>query len=121
MNPNDINKLRIIHEKFYREEFQFPDFFRRYHAAFVIEDDLHNIITAGGIRPIAESVAITNKDMSVKVRREALHELLKAHMYATMQCRYDQLHCFIQDETWLKHLQRVGFHTTAGQALVMEL
>ena len=121
INPSDINTLRLIHAKFYKHEFEFPDIFNHYLSAFVVTDENDRIITGGGVRVIAEAIAITDKDYPIKERREALMEMLRASMFTANAQGFNQLHAFIQDGKWLRHLKRAGFNNTKGQALVLNL
>jgi hypothetical protein len=122
VHQNDIDELRKIHEKHYSHEFSFNDFISGFIAAFIIENsDTGQIISAGGIRSIAECVAITDKDVSVRERREALYKLLEACIFSGITHNYNSIHAFIQNENWLKQLKRVGFKETVGKSLVMSL
>lgn len=116
ITPYDIWKIRKIHEAHYAEEFEFPDFFNKFHSAFLIEEK-DQVIAAGGVRSIAEAVAITDLNQSVRTRREALYILLQASLFTCSRLGFDQLHAFVQDEKWLKHLQKVGFDHTKGTAM----
>jgi hypothetical protein len=118
--PSDINELKEIHAKYFADEFTLPDFLSGYLCAVTIEDE-KGIVTMGGVRNIAEVVAVTNKDRSVRARRIALWNLLHATSYVANAYRHEQLHVFIQESNWLKHLINVGFKPTKGQALVMEI
>lgn len=122
LHSDDIPQLRKIHEKYYSHEFTFDDFISGLIASFTIEDaDTGEIITAGGIRPIIECVAITNKDFSVRERRGGLYNLLAASVFAANRHNYNQIHAFIQEDKWLDHLKRVGFRETVGKSLVMNI
>ena len=72
---SDLDSLKQIHREYFADEFDFPDFFSQFMASFVVVDDDRQIISAGGIRTIAESVIITNKDKNVRSRVEALNEI----------------------------------------------
>lgn len=121
ISHSDINTLKLIHEKFYKHEFEFPNFFNHYLSAYVVIDDDGLIITGGGVRVITEAIAITDKDYPIKARREALMSMLQASMFTANVQGFDQLHVFIQDNKWMRHLKRVGFNNTKGQALVLNL
>lgn len=116
----DYKEVKEIHEKYYKEEFEFPGFLNNYLMGIVVEDD-SRIIVCGGIRTIVEAVAVTNKDIRVEKRREALYNLLNASTYYTRKKGYNQLHAFIQDPKWERHLIKAGFHPTKGHSLVMEI
>lgn len=115
LNRDDLKEIKIIHDKFYKNEFQLPE--DHYLASFVIEGN-EGIVTAGGIRTIPELIAITNKDMSVRSRREALIKLLQASSFVCDNLNYSHIHAFVQDENWYHQLIRHGFHIPKGKALI---
>jgi hypothetical protein len=118
---NDLTELQRIHSLFYKDEFEFPDFFKNFLCVFVIEDDNGEIITAGGVRCIAESILITNKDKSARDRIPALYDALQISNYICTHNGYNQLHAFIQDNKWLKQLLKSGFRNTKGQSVVIDI
>ncbi len=121
MLPEDLPKLYEIHQEFYKEEFPFPDFSRNFLCCFVVIDDNGDIISAGGIKPIVESIVITDKRQSVRNRREALYDILSASSYLSQKQGFFQIHAFIQEEGWENQLRKIGFEDTKGKALVLSL
>lgn len=115
----DVEELRAIHTKFYNDEFEFPNFFDNYLSSFVVTDEDGRIITGGGVRTITESVIITDKDYPIRERRTALLEMLRASIFTASSGEFKQLHSFVQDDKWYKHLKRFGFKETKGKALVL--
>ena len=108
IKENDIEQLKEIWNKFYRNEIQFPNFFDKYLCAFVvIENDM--IISAGGVRTIVESVVLTDKNQSVRKRMRALFEILEASKFVASRNGYNNLNAFIHDQSWKKHLINIGF------------
>lgn len=121
-SPGDLDWAKDIHYNQYRQDFEYPNFLDKYHYAFtVIDDKTDAIVTAGGIRPIAEIVALTDKDLPERVRVEALYKLLTAIKYAGNELKYDQLHAFIQDREFIHHLLKKDFRVTSGVALVHDI
>src|SRR5215471_7998007 len=118
MKEQDKLELRKIWDEFYSKEFPFSSF-NNFVSAFTVENE-GKIITAGGIRPIAESVIITDKNFSVKERRAALYIMLQAQLYAAGNHRFEHLHAFIQDESWQLCLERIGFRESKGKCLILE-
>lgn len=118
--PDDMSKVREIHDRFFKEEFEFPNFLKNYYCAYVIEVD-QNPIVIGGVRPIAEVVAVTDLDASPRNRINALRKMLEAAVFTTAIRNHDQLHCFVQDDTWLRQLETVHFRPTAGRSLVLDV
>jgi N-acetylglutamate synthase-like GNAT family acetyltransferase len=112
----DIIQLKQIHEKFYKEEFEFQDFCSQFIDFFIIEE-YGRIISAGGIRSIAESVIMTDKEMLSKTKVRALHQMLEAQMFTCGRLGYHQLHAFIQEKDWERHLIKIGFKQCKGDAL----
>lgn len=121
LEAGDIDEIRRIHHEHYINEFDFPDFLHNFVCAFVVTDDDGKIVSAGGVRLIAESIVVTNKDYSVRDRRTALCYVLDASEFITKHADFKELHAFIQDEDWYNHLQKVGFLPTKGKPLVLEL
>ena len=119
--PSDVDNLREIHEKFYKNEFEFPNFLHGFLCAFAVTDNEGHIISAGGVRSIAESVIITDKSRTPKEKRLALYNVLDASEFITKHAGYDELHAFIQDENWYRHLTKIGFCPTKGKSLVLEI
>jgi len=115
VTPEDMDTIRRIHKLFYEGEFNFPE--THYLSAFIIEED-GVMITTGGIRLITELIAVTNKDISVKKRREALVMLLQASSFVCDKLGYEHIHAFVQDENWYNQLIKRGFHTPKGKALI---
>jgi hypothetical protein len=112
----NLEELKEIHERFYAEEFSLPDFLSGFISSCVISDDEGRLVTAGGIRPMIEVVAVTNKEQSVRVRREALYKFVQLCMFSAQG---NDLHVFVQDEVWEKHLKRFGFRETKGKSLIL--
>ena len=121
LQESDFGQLRDIHARFYKDEFSFPDFIDNYLCSFAVVNHDGQIISASGIRTILESVAITDKRFSVRDRRKALLEILHASTYISSKNGFNQIHAFIQDESWLKHLEKYGFIPTKGFPLVLDL
>ena len=119
IKKEDFDQLKYIWEKFYQNEFTFPDFVTNFMCSFVVEED-DKIISVGGVRTIAESVIMTNKDFSVFKRRRALLHIFQASLYIMKTNQYNQLHAFVQDEIWKKQLIRSGFTSTKGSALIYD-
>ena len=117
-DSGDVEKAREIHARFFANEFTFPDFLKGFYCSFVVEDD-KGIVSAGGVRPICESIIITDKDRSVKDRKYALAQVLQASMFICDSYKFNELTAFIQDAEWERHLSKVGFVPTKGKSLVL--
>lgn len=122
INNRDITELERIHNKFFKNDFEFPNLTTNFMSSFVITDEDERIIVGGGVRSIAESIIITDKDIEIGKRREALQEILTVSAFTAKVREYDQLHAFIvDDDRWERHLKRVGFRETRGKSLVLNL
>jgi len=111
IESTDADQIYNIFMNFF-SDMEFPDFYRRFHCSFkVITNDLDNrIIAVGGIRPLAETVVLTNKDFSVRDRMQALLKIFNGVKYAAEKLDYEQIHAFAYDEEYIKHLiNRIGF------------
>lgn len=116
----DLIDVKNIHEKFYSKEFDFSEF-NRFITGFVAIDKFDKIIVAGGVRSIAEAVIVTDKDASVETRIDALNEFLNTAKEVSSEAGYNQLHAFIQDDKWMRHLIKHGFNPTVGKSLVLNV
>ncbi len=113
--------VRKIHRKHYQEEFDMPDFFNKYECAFTIEDE-QGILSMGGVKPILETVIVTDKDRNPQDRMKALYQMLEACAFVGNRRGYDQLHAFIHDPKWSKRLQKsFQFRPTKGQSLILDI
>lgn len=121
ITAHDVVRIREIWKEFYQEEFSFDEFHRHFVTCFAVVSDEGAIISAGGLRPILESVIVTDKNFSVRDRREALLLMLQANSYFSRQLGHDQIHAFIQDEVWKLQLRRHGFVRCKGEAMVLSL
>jgi hypothetical protein len=121
IKESDINKLKIIHEKYYQSEFSFPDFFSKYLFAFIVENSFHDIICAGGVRTCAEMIAITDKECSIRDRVESLDDLLTCSIFTTKKYGYNNLNVLASDQKWLKQLMTRGFNFPVEKLVQLEL
>jgi len=96
-----------------------PNFGTGYLAGLAAVGDKGQIISAAGIRLIPEVVMITDKLQPIEDRRLALLELLRACCFVAEKDGFDQIHAFVQDEKWKRHLLKAGFRGTKGEALVL--
>lgn len=119
---HDEITVKRIHEKYYKEEFSAPKFTNKFLCAFVIENNEGDIVSIGGVRPILESVIVTDKDKSPKERMDALYSMLEASAFVGTRHGFDQLHAFIHDPKWSNRLQRsFKFRPTKGQSLYLDI
>lgn len=115
----DFEQLRSIYDRYYKDDFPFPDFLKHYLAAFIITDEDEQIVTAGGIRVIAEVVAITDKSLSLRKRVRALKEFNVASQFIAASNGFNNLNAFVKGSDWKSQLKRVGFKSE--EVLQLEL
>ena len=119
LTPNDIKKVLDLHKRHYNE-FEFPEFDRMLNA-FIIEDDNQEVIMAGGIEQVAESVLVTNKDMSrIKIGR-ALVEAQQIVAFTCKQFGIREVYAFVNNEEYAAHLIQHGFSKHGLTALSMKV
>ena len=118
MVPDDLVAIKEIHEKYFKDEFLFPDFTKNFINAFVVENE-GSIVAAGGIRNILESIVISNKDMSNRKRRDSLLMLLGASNFTARFAGHDVFHAFITDSNWKNQLMKYGFKVGKGENLII--
>ena len=115
----DIDRIKEIHAKFYEDEFTFEDFAYRLIDAWVAVDDT-DIITIGGLRPIAEAVMLTNKDYTKRSKHKIMLDMLGVMKAISHRAGFNGMHAFIQDDTWKKRLLKEGFRKTKGDCLIID-
>ncbi len=115
----DIVKVKELHEKYFGE-FNFPDFSRNFLCAFAVTDDKDEIILAGGVRDIAETILVTDKSKNIHAIGQALLEALEISRYTCKKFNIELLHAFVKDGYYQKHLERHGFSPRC-QALSMQV
>lgn len=121
IQSDDYEQIKKIHEKYYKSEFSMPNFVTNFIGAFVIEKN-GEIISVCSLRRIAEVIAITNKDCSVRDRLTALLTGAEAITFIAEKEGYNQIHAFVQDESWEHILIKNGkFKPTKGRSLVLEI
>jgi hypothetical protein len=117
---SDFEQLKIIHERYYKEEFSLNEFMGNFLGLFsAVEND--ELICVAGVRTIAESVMVTDKSFSVRQRRDVLIKMLQTQGFITGRSGYSQLHAFVQDEHWEQQLKNFGFKDCKGNALYISV
>ena len=119
MTFDDIQEIRKLHEKYY-SQFDFPDFMHNFLCNFVILDDDDSIIMAGGVEPIAEQVLVSNLEKSIIKIGRALVEAKRIGMYACSKHGISELHAFVDNDDYAKHLMQHGF-TPRSRALSLKV
>ena len=115
----DIEYVLKLHNKHFDREFH-PDELKRFTTSFAAVDDNDQIIIAAGVTPILEAITITDKDAPLELKYKLLAELLETIKVTTRLAGYDELHCFVQNPAWVRHLiHHAGFKPTKGQSLVL--
>lgn len=117
--PEDTLQIKEIFDRYFADKFDLPDFMQ-FICAFVIEDE-RGILTAGGIRDIAECIAVTNMERHPKDRIRALYQLLNASTFVCKHNDYDQMYVWSQDAKYTRRLQRNGFRIPPGNSLILDL
>lgn len=116
ITDKDIEELKGIWYEHYRNEFDFPDF-RKFHCGYIIDSN-GTIVTAGGVKLIAESILVTDKNANKFTRFKALNLALDMNKYFCRESGIEQIHAFVQNPAFRDQLIRHGFSFTRGEALV---
>lgn len=116
----DIFTLKNLHDKYFGEEFNCPDFTKML-GAFVVTDDNDKIIMGGGVRKIGETLLVTDKGHPSKTELgRALIEAQNISRYICELNGIEWLHAFVKDEKYARHLIKHGFNPRC-QALSMKV
>ncbi len=119
MKMEDIPVLKAIHERDY-PDLDFP-LERDLLSAFVIENGHKEIIMAGGVEGIAEALLVTDKTKSRIQVGKALVEAQRFCMYTCGIFKIRELHAFVTDDEYAKHLIQHGFQKREETVLRMIL
>ena len=117
---DDIEEVRRIFDKFYSKDIEIPDFITNYLCAYTVVGDDGDIITAGGVRTIAEVCLVTDKTRSPRSRVQALKEVLSASSYIAREFRFEWLNAITDDPIWANQMKEKGF-ISRGEALQFDL
>jgi len=107
VNKKDIPFLRALHEKYY-SEFEMIDFTKLLNG-FIIETEKDEFVMAGGVKPLAETLLITDKEMPLTTIGRALIEAQMISMYTCNAFKIEDLVAYVNDENYAKHLMKHGF------------
>lgn len=118
---DDIIWEKKIYDKFHSEN-EYPAFENQYHSAFIVENNAGRIVLAGGVRPIAEIVMLSDLTCSSRDRIEASMKLLEVGIYSAAKFNYNQLHAFTHPlSKWGSHLAKVGFKRSENVVHILDL
>lgn len=110
LNKEDMERVRELSEKHY-PDLEVPDFMNGYYCAFTVTDENDQIVTAGGLRPSAEILIVTDKDKDFTTIGRALIETQKAALYIGHKFGLNELIAFVKDnDAYARHLVRHGFY-----------
>lgn len=118
----DKPKIDKIYNEFYSNN-EYPDFNSKdFQCSFVVTDDINDkIIVAGGIKTIAEAVFLTDKNLSPRVRLEALLQGLGSSIFIAQGMKYRQIHAFVNnDERYVNILKKFGFKLIDAKLLILD-
>jgi hypothetical protein len=117
MNEDDVDKLREIHEKYYKESFSFPIDNRILLDKYVVVDDNGEIIIFGTLQIQAELIAISDLSRSIKERLEAYHKMFQAILFTAGKNNLT-IQASANNEDWERHLKKVGFKDPVDKILI---
>lgn len=121
LKEEDMEEIKSLHAKYFEKDFEEPDFSKGYLGAFVITDDDGKIVMAGGVRPIAETILVTDKERNPHMLGDALLEALRYSLFTCARFKIEELFAFVKDEHYGRHLRKYGFTEREGKALTWEL
>lgn len=120
ITADDLYWAQETHRLHYATEFPFPEI-KKFDSAFTIATDEDIPVIVGGVKAIAEIIIITDKEVSVKNRREALYRTLEASAHLAHLSGFNQIHCAIQDPVYERHLKKIGFNPVKGSFLYLNI
>jgi len=101
----ELPYIQELHDKFYGKDFYLPDLTQGFLVGFTITNDEDKLIIAGGVRPIAETIIVTDKEShSMITIGRALIKALDISEYVCRRHEIKLLHAFVKNEGYKKHL-----------------
>ncbi len=118
----EIPYIQELHEKFYGKDFYLPDLTEGFLVGFTITNDVGKLIIAGGVRPIAETIIVTDKEShSMITIGRALMKALDVSEYVCRTHGIKLLHAFVKNDNYEKHLIQHGFYRRDGNVLAFNV
>lgn len=119
LESSDLALVKTIHDLYY-SEFEFPRF-KELMCGFIIEDENEEFVMAGGVEAIGEAVLVTNKDKSeIKIGKSlVLAQNISHHICKKYNIK--ELHAFVNNQTYIKHLVKHGFEERKERVLRMRI
>ena len=107
---DDLPKLVEIHEKFYKDQFEFPiGSDRKQLDKYIVTDENDNILIFGTLEVNAELVALSDLDADIKLRREAYSRIIAANLFGANNYNLPYIYASATSEAMAKHLKHRGF------------
>ena len=117
---SDLDKLRALHESYYKDEFSFPDFQRNFLSTFKIIDESGNIISAGGVKLFPEIILITDQARTDRLKYDSRMDLLRLGQFTARSAGHDLLYTAVSPNLeWEKILIKLGFRASLGHEYVI--
>ncbi len=113
---NDLTEIKRLHDAYY-SELDFPEFSRLLNS-FLVEDENGDIVTAGGIEPMAEGLLVSNKSMNRIKLGKALVIAQGAFLVTCERFGFKWLHAFTKNPDFVRHLLQHGFETRNGDQVL---
>lgn len=117
--PNDIQDIWELHEKYYNQ-FEFPPFPDCLNA-FVIEDEFDEIVMAGAVEKVAETMLVTNKAKSEIKIGKALVEAQRCSVFTCAVNGIRDMVAFVDNNNYAQHLIQHGFVESKNRALRLRI
>jgi hypothetical protein len=110
LKKEDMEKVRQLSEEHF-PDLEVPTFMDGYYAAFAVTDEDDKIIIAGGLRPSAEILIVTDKNADQFKIGKALIEAKNASLFIGQRFGLNELVAFVKDnDVYVRHLVRHGFY-----------
>lgn len=117
-SKTDLDRIREIHEKYYKNEFPFPNL--DHFMSFLVAYEGSKIIAAGGVRSIAELIVITDQDTPIFSRKRNLTDLLWHSKTVASAFGYSHLYSHSEGAEWIKAQKLIGFKQFKAVPLVLK-
>lgn len=117
----DLATVRSLHERF--GSFPLPRLTEPQYIVKEVAIESGEVIGFGAVRITSEILTILDLEKPVKVRAEAVNQLMQAGIFKSQKLGIDEMHCFLTGdlaEGFARYLKRhLGFEDCPGKALTL--
>ena len=119
VSSDDYEQIKKLNDAYY-PQFEVPNF-KYIWNGFVIEDETNEMVMAGGVELTGEAMLVSNLTKSRIKLGKALVVAQGACAYTCNRLGVRNLHAFVDNPSYARHLMKHGFEERFTQVLRMRI